>query len=281
MDDFSHFQGWSARYWSYIRAAELQNPKNAALIAKTLLVLPLGACEQHGPHLPLATDAMIADGIIQAALENMPHSEPILIFPTQTIGFSAEHLNYAGTISHAPQTQLTVLEEIGAGLSKAGFRRILFFNAHGGNAASIDIAARQYRAKFKMMAWHCNWFNLPFSADIQQLFSAHEWRFGVHAGEIETSLMLHFAPQTVNMAAAGHFQSRAQERVARFPISGNGKTAKLGWAIEDYNGCGAAGCAAAADAVRGAKLAAEAGRTLAQLMRELIDMPLTVFEPEV
>lgn len=91
--------------------------------------------------------------------------------------------------------------------------------------------------------------------------------------------MLHLAPETVDMAAAAHWSSTAQQRAAQYPIAGNGRTAKLGWAIEDYHPCGALGAAASADAQRGAQLAAEAGRTLAALMLELVDMPLSVAEP--
>ena len=245
----------------------------SGLAEKTVAILPVGAVEQHGPHLPLNVDTALTDGILDAALSQAPADIPVLALPTQSIGLSVEHQDFAGTLSLSPATLLAVWTELGACVARAGIKKLLIFNAHGGNVSSMDIVARQLRMQCGLLVYHCSWFNLPQPEGVNEAFSAHEHRFGVHAGEVETSMMLHLAPEQVRMEYAQNFASTSEERAKRFPILGNGKSAKMGWAMQDYNPEGAAGNAVAADGQRGRTLVDGAAASLAQLLVEIHGLP--------
>jgi creatinine amidohydrolase len=197
----------------------------------------------------------------------------VLALPTQSVGLSLEHQDYAGTLGLSPATLLAVWTELGACVARAGVKKLLIFNAHGGNVSSMDIVARQLRMQCGLLVYHSSWFNLPQPAGVNEAFSAHEHRFGVHGGETETSMMLHVAPDLVRMQHAKNFASTSALRAQNFPILGNGKSAKLGWAMQDYNPQGAAGNAAAADAQRGQALVEGAAASLAQLLAEIHALP--------
>jgi len=141
----------------------------------------------------------------------------------------------------------------------------------------LDVVARDLRARLGMLVHSVNWFGLPLVAadgsDVNALFSAHEHRFGIHAGDVETSMMLALRPDLVDMAQAENFASTSEDRVKAFPILGNGKSAKLAWQMQDYNSAGAAGNAAAATPAKGQAVLAAAGRALAQLLGEIHALP--------
>lgn len=266
---------WPSRYWAEVSARDFANAQNNGLAQRTVAVLPVGAIEQHGPHLPLNVDTALTEGILAAALPQLPVELPILVLPTQAIGLSLEHQDYAGTLSLSPTTLLALWNELGQCVAHAGIRKLLIFNAHGGNVSSMDIVARQLRMQCGLLVYHSSWFNLPVPDSTSAAFSAHEHRFGIHAGEIETSMLLHLAPHLVDMNQARNFSSTSQERAKIFRILGNGRSAKLGWAIQDYNPCGAVGNAAAADAYRGKALVEGAASSLAHLMQEISALSLT------
>jgi creatinine amidohydrolase len=259
-----------SRFW-----AQLKAPDFAALDpAATVAVLPLGATEQHGPHLPLGVDSTLVDGIVAAALPLLPAALPVLFLPTQAVGLSPEHARFPGTLTLSSETLIRLWREIGAGVAQAGVRKLLLFNAHGGHTGAMEIAARELRASHGLIVYSASWFNLPLGEAGAQ-FSAEEHRFGVHAGEIETSMMLALAPDQVDMNAARDFGSTSRQRAADYPLLGNGRSARLGWAMEDYNPEGAAGNAAAASAAKGRALVDEAARQLAALLAELSRLPLS------
>ena len=271
--DLPALQAWPARRWAHVSARDFALAQRSGLVAQTVAILPVGAVEQHGPHLPLSVDTTLAEGILDAALPQVAPAVPVLALPTQAIGLSLEHQDYAGTLGLSPTTLLTLWTELGACVARAGVKKLLIFNAHGGNVSSMDIVARQLRMQCGLLVYHCSWFNLPQPAGVNDAFSAHEHRFGVHAGETETSMMLHLAPNLVAMQHAQNFASSSEERAQRFPILGNGKSAKLGWAMQDYNPQGAAGNAAAADAPRGQALVEGAAQSLARLIEEIHALP--------
>ena len=113
--------------------------------------------------------------------------------------------------------------ELGACVARAGVKKLLIFNSHGGNVAVMDIVARELRQRHGLLVYSASWFSLPQPPEVQGLFSAQEHRFGIHAGDIETSMMLHLAPGTVHMEHAQNFRSTSQDRSERFAILGNGK----------------------------------------------------------
>ncbi len=258
------------------RWAELNTRDFCALDpARTVAVLPLGATEQHGPHLPLSVDSVLVDGVVNAALTHLSASDPVLVLPTQTVGLSTEHTAFAGTLHLSPQTLIQVWCDIGASVARAGVKKLLMFNAHGGNVGLMDVVAREIRAQHGLIVYSSSWYNLPLDASVMGQFTAHEHRFGIHAGDIETSMMLALSPNEVNMAEAKNFASTSQDRAAHYAVLGNGKSAKLGWHMQDYNSQGAAGNAAAATAAKGEALVNSAGEQLALLLKELVALPLS------
>jgi creatinine amidohydrolase len=258
------------------RWAKLNTRDFAALDpARTVAVLPLGATEQHGPHLPLSVDTVLVEGVVNAALTHLSATDPVLVLPTQTVGLSTEHTAFAGTLHLSPQTLIQVWCDIGASVARAGVKKLLMFNAHGGNVGLMDVVARELRAQHGLIVYSSSWYNLPLDAEAMAQFSADEHRFGIHAGDIETSMMLALSPERVNMAEARDFASASQERAKHHAILGNGKSAKLGWHMQDYNPHGAVGNAAAATTAKGEALVHSAGEQLALLLKELVALPLS------
>ena len=247
--------------------------------ARTIAVLPVAATEQHGPHLPLSVDTVLADGIVAASLPHFPADLSVLFLPTQAVGLSPEHARFPGTLTLKAETVLRLWTDIGESVAAAGVRKLLLFNSHGGQVSVLDLVARDLRARLNLLVYSCSWFKLPLhdaqGQDLNALFSAEEHRFGIHGGEIETSMMLALAPARVQMAQAKNFVSTAQARAQQFPILGNGRSAKLGWQTQDYHSAGAVGNAAAATAAKGEALVQAAGRALAQLLAELDALPLS------
>ena len=242
---------------------------------RTVAVLPLGATEQHGPHLPLSVDSVLVDGVVNAALKHLSEADPVLVLPTQTVGLSTEHTAFPGTLHLSPHTLIQVWCDIGASVARAGVKKLLMFNAHGGNVGLMDVVARELRAQHGLIVYSSSWYNLPLDASVMGQFSADEHRFGIHAGDIETSMMLALSPAQVNMTEAQNFASSSQERAKQFAVLGNGKSAKLGWHMQDYNVQGAVGNAAAATAAKGEALVHSAGEQLALLLKELVALPLS------
>jgi creatinine amidohydrolase len=167
--------------------------------------------------------------------------------------------------------------EIGESVARSGVKKLLLFNAHGGQVSVLDIVARDLRARLDMLVYSASWFNLPLVNEqgeaVDQLFPADEHRFGIHAGDIETSMMLALQPQRVDMTQAQNFASTSRLRAEKFTLLGNGRSAKLGWQMQDYNPAGAVGNAAAATADKGHAVVAAAGRALARLLQEFDQVP--------
>jgi creatinine amidohydrolase len=245
--------------------------------ARTIAILPVAATEQHGPHLPLSVDTVLVDGVVSAALLHLGADLKTLILPTQTVGLSPEHARFAGTLTFSNETILRVWTEIAQCVAAAGIRKLVLFNAHGGNVSVMDLVARDLRARLDMLVYSVSWFNLPLTDarghDVNALFSPEEHRFGIHGGDIETSMMLALSPALVDMNQARDFVSSAQTRAAQFATLGNGKSAKLAWQTQDYNPCGAVGNATLATAIKGRAVVEAAGRALAQLLAEVDRLP--------
>ncbi len=261
----------TSRFWAELTTRDFAGLDPACTVA----VLPLGATEQHGPHLPLGVDQVLVDAIVRAALPHLPPQLPVLVLPTQQVGYSPEHARFDGTLTVSAATLIAMWTEIGECVARAGVRKLLLLNAHGGQVSLMDIVARELRARCQLIVYSCSWWNLPLGDAVTGLFSPEEHRFGVHAGEIETSMLLALQPTQVQMAHARDFKSSAQQRAAQYPVLGNGHSAKLGWQMQDYNTCGAAGNAAAATAQKGQSVLAAAGAKLAALLTEISSLPLS------
>jgi creatinine amidohydrolase len=265
------------RFWAHLTTAQFQGRRQCGLAAQTVAVLPVAAVEQHGPHLPLSVDAALANAMVQATLPHLPPDAPVLFLPTQTVGLSNEHLAFAGTLTHSAETVLRMWTELGECVHRAGVKRLVLFNTHGGNVSLMDLVARDLRARLGLMVWHTSWFNLPLG-DAMEVFSPEEQRFGIHGGDVETSLMLAIEPGLVDMGQARHFRTQSEVRASENPILGNGRSAKLGWQMQDYNPQGAAGNAAEATAEKGQALLDAVGRQFAALLQEVAALPASTLQ---
>ncbi len=260
-----------SRFWADLTTRDFARLDPASTVA----VLPVAATEQHGPHLPLSVDQTLVDGVIAAALPHLSGELPVLFLPTQAVGYSPEHQAFAGTLTLSSATVTATWIELGECVARAGVKKLLLFNAHGGQVSLMDIVARELRVRAGMLVYSASWYSLPLGAAADGLFSADEHRFGIHAGAIETSMMLALRPQFVDMGQARDFKSTSQTRAAQYPILGNGKSAKLGWAMQDYNPLGAVGNAAAATADKGRAVLGAAGLQLALLLQEFSELALS------
>jgi creatinine amidohydrolase len=262
-------------FWADLTTRHFAQMAASPVIERVVAVLPVAATEQHGPHLPLSVDTTLVDGVIQAAVPHLALDTPVLFLPTQQVGKSNEHLRFPGTLTLSAQTVMQIWMELGACVARAGIRKLLLFNSHGGQVGLMDIVARDLRTEHDLIVYSSNWYSLPLGDAVTGLFPVHEHRFGIHAGDMETSMMLALREQYVDMTRAQNFVSSSEERAARYPILGNGISAKLGWQMQDYNPAGAAGNAAAATAAKGRLLIDAAGLQLARLLQEVSALPLS------
>jgi creatinine amidohydrolase len=267
----------TSRFWADLGARDFAALRASGDAARTIAVLPVAATEQHGPHLSLSVDTVLVEGVIAAALPHLSADLKAFFLPTQAVGLSPEHARFAGTLTFSNETILRVWTEIAECVAAAGIRKLVLFNAHGGNVSVMDLVARDLRARLDMLVYSVSWFNLPLidaqGKDVNALFTSAEHRFGIHGGDIETSMMLALSPALVDMSEARDFASSAQTRAEQFAILGNGKTAKLAWQTQDYSPAGAVGNAANATAEKGRVVVEAAGRALAQLLAEIDRLP--------
>jgi creatinine amidohydrolase len=251
-----------SRYWQDLGTQDFA----AHDMARVLTVLPVSAVEQHGPHLPVSVDADINDGILSATLERLPADFPVLALPPQTIGKSDEHNRFPGTLSISAETLIRHWNDIGDSVARAGVRKIVFFNSHGGNPPVMEIVARDLRVRHGMLAVTANWWDL---VDLQVWFDAEEVRHGIHGGAIETSIMLHLSPDRVDMAKAGNFPSAGADAAASFARLSPDARPGYAWETQDLNPSGAVGDAAAGTADKGARIVAAAAQGLAELLGDV------------
>lgn len=238
---------------------------------RLIAVLPIGAIEQHGPHLPMSVDTCTVTAVATRLAQALPDDSPVLILPTQAICKSDEHIDFPGTLTLSADTLTRVLTEIGASVARAGVRKLVLLNGHGGNIAVMDIVARQLRIDQKMMVFCVNWFGFGMP---EGLYSAVETSHGIHAGDMETSVMLALDPGNVDMGQARDFRSRGQDLAETTRYLGLGRAARPGWQTQDLNPAGACGQAHLASAEKGQATLAHAVDHLVQAMAEIDRLPL-------
>ncbi len=260
-----------ARFWADYTAQAFAALDREALVA----VLPVGAIEQHGPHLPLSVDRDILDGIITAALPLIPQECPALFLPTCAVGKSDEHASFAGTLTLSASTLMAMWTEIGACVAAAGVRKLVLFNSHGGQMAPLDIVARDLRIRYGMIAVAANWFAMGLP---QAALDPHESQHGIHAGEMETSMMLALHPDRVAMEHARDFEPLSVKLAADHAQLGLGPGARLGWQAQDLHPAGACGNAAAATAEKGQVFIDHAARQLVALLQDVAALPLSILD---
>ena len=255
-------------FWSELTTREFADLDAATTIA----VLPVAAIEQHGPHLAVSTDTVIADGMIGEVVKRLPDDLSVLILPTQAVGKSNEHLRSPGTITLTAETALRAWVEIGESVHRAGLRKLVLVNSHGGNIDIINVVARELRVRLQMLAVTCSWrrFGLP-----PGLYTDEEAAVGIHAGDVETSLMLHLRPDLVRMERSENFAPVSIQLAKEFAhLRPTGVTA-FGWIAQDLHPSGAAGDASRATAEKGRATAEFQALEFIKLLRDVTDFSLS------
>ncbi len=235
----------------------------------TLLVLPTAAIEQHGHHLPLATDTLINNLLLGKALERLPAEVSIYALPPVCYGKSNEHLGYPGTLSVSAQTFLAVVRDLGASIAAGGFKKVVLYNTHGGNASLVDVLARDLRAEFGLRTFSL--FGSP-GATFEGV-SPQERTYGFHAGEIETAYLLHATPELVHREAyTTNYIARVDQPELLKP---EGSSANFAWLTRDIAPSGVLGDPSAATAENGARWVDEAAARIAEILVAMYN-----FEPK-
>jgi creatinine amidohydrolase len=189
------------RYYPYLTWTEIQSMPDKANV---VLIQPVGSIEQHGPHLPLVVDSAIGVSVLGRALAKLDPMIPAYALPPLVYGKSNEHWHFPGTITLSAQTLLAVLREVGESLYRAGFRKLILLNSHGGQPQVLEIAARDLHQTYAdfLVFPHFTWRVPPVDAVARDLLSPKELEYGIHAGDAETSLMLAILPDQVRMDQA-------------------------------------------------------------------------------
>ncbi len=234
--------------------------------SRWIAILPLGAHEQHGPHLPFDTDSLIAAGIVARLKAAVPAALPVTFLPTETVGYSIEHMDAKGTQTLTYGEAIERWLGIARRLSDMGIRKLVMLNAHGGNSPLMTIVATEARVRFNMLAVATSWTRFGVPADV---ISPEAKAIDIHGGDIETSVMLALHPDKVDMTKAADFPSRQSDFAARFKhLRAYGPHA-FGWKMSDLSPSGVAGNASLATAEKGEALIAQSVRGLVELLQDV------------
>lgn len=233
------------------------------LTEHSIIVQPLGAVEQHGPHLPLSTDSVIATAVATAAIEQFGDEVDAWLLPTLQYTKSNEHAWSPGTMWLSATTLMAVLDDIGRCVATTPARRLVFLNGHGGNSALLNVANREIRLAHGLMTFVAH-PGVP--ADQGGASPANELGMGVHGGTDETSLMLHLAPQLVDMSLA---ERRVPDKIATNQYVRFGGRVSFGWLSNDFFPDGYIGDPTAATAELGAQLFDGAVRGFGEALGEI------------
>jgi creatinine amidohydrolase len=233
----------------------------------TLLILPTAAIEQHGAHLPLATDTLINNLLLGRALEKLPPDFPVYALPPVHYGKSNEHIGFAGTLSVSASTFMAVLRDLGASLASAGFKKLVLYNTHGGNTSLIDVMARDLRAEFGLRT-----FALHGSGGITlEGLDPQERAYGFHAGEVETAFLLASVPGLVDRSAytVNYIADIRKPELLR----PENASAIFSWLTRDIAASGVLGDPRPATPEKGARWIEEASTHLGKLLEAMYCYP--------
>lgn len=238
----------------------------------TIVMLPTSATEQHGPHLPVGTDAIILSTLIDKIIEVGEFEKGNLIFaPQLPIGKSNEHMGFAGTITFSAQTYYSLLHDIAKSIAASGFKKLVLFNSHGGNTDMCNLISRDLRIDLGLQVYVIDWWFTDFwqdgLKDIKQ-----SGTYGVfHACELETSLMLEARPETVHMELAvdedpaDYFKGEDKYVTVFGPVN-------PGWKTSDVTKSGVIGAPTFATLEKGQKLFDYACKKLLDIFAEIADI---------
>jgi creatinine amidohydrolase len=242
--------------------AELSGPRAGETAPGLVAIQPIGAIEHHGPHLPLITDALVAQAVAEAVVEAAPDL-PLVVLPVLSYALSSEHLWAPGTISLSAETLLKVLDDVGASLARAGIKRLVFLNGHGGNSALLRVACRELRVRHGLLT-----FLAHPSLPVDQGGEAREAEKGyaVHGSSDETSMVMHLRPDLVDLSLA---ERSLPDWLDEFHQVGFGSDVTFAWTSEDVMPSGVIGDPTGASAEVGKLLFEAAVERLAGAMAEV------------
>jgi creatinine amidohydrolase len=246
------------------RFADLRHPQVVDRISsRSTFVLPLGAIEQHGPHLPLVTDLLIATAAAQRVIAERGDELDLWLLEPLAYTKSNEHAHFAGSVTLDPSTLLSVLDAVGRAVVATGAHRLVFLNGHGGNTTLLNVACRELRLAHGLMTFVVHPSVPP---DHGGTSAGGEMGMGVHGGLFETSLVLHLRPDLVDMTVASRNVPEwlASNNHVRF-----GGTVSFGWLADDFGPDGHIGDPTGATAELGAELMDEAVRRLGEQLEEI------------
>jgi len=249
-------------WWGDFKAADFASVDPDSTIA----LLPLAAIEQHGPHLPLSTDAEIMRGMLVEVARQLPETLDLRVLPIQETGKSNEHINVPGTLSLDPVIALEAWTQIGDSVARTGIKKLVVMTSHGGNEEVMGLLTREMRVRHRMLAVKSSWGRFGYPSGV---FSEEEHRYGVHGGDIETSLMLHFRPELVNMSRAEDFRSNVKRAEEMFELLRQTGPFGFAWMATDLNPAGVVGNAAAASAEKGRQTAEHQAGAFVRLLEDI------------
>ncbi len=238
---------------------------------KVIAVLPVAAIEQHGPHLPVSTDTDIAQGMLETVIELLPAEMDVRILPIQAVGKSNEHLYAPGTLTLPANTLIDAWAALGESVHRAGIRKLVMVNSHGGNVELMGIVARELRVRHGMLVAKTHWQNFGRPAG---MYTEVEDRHGIHGGDVETSLMLHFKPDLVDMSRAQNFVSIAADMERDYTHLRPTGAHAFAWIAKDINEHGVAGDASIATAEKGAETARHQAEGFIEMLKDVEKVPL-------
>ena len=248
---------WMEMTWTDVAAGDPQ---------RWIAVLPVAAVEQHGPHLPLGVDSYIADAYIARVLPLIPADLPATFLPVQKIGQSDEHRAFPGTLSFSARTIIGAYTEIGESLYRCGVRKLVIVTSHGGNVAAVELVARDLRVRLRMLVVTCAWHRFGYPPGT---FERLEQRHGVHAGDVETSLMLADKPATVRMERAVPAVPVTVKMAEDFKWLSAFRPVGFGWMTQDLHPAGAVGDATLATAQKGEQALAHGASAFVELLQDV------------
>jgi len=258
----------SVRYWGSPTAEEIKS----RVSRDPVIVLPLAATEQHGPHLPLSTDVDIGLGLLNETFSRLNPNIPSWSLPIETVGASLEHIRYSGTVNITPEELGQIIFKHGKQLSTLGIRRLVISNSHGGNSGAIESAALRLREECELLVIKANYyrFERPVGVDFPDI----EWRHGLHGGAVETAMMLHLQNKSVKTNAISRFPSIAEELEARKSRILPTGPAAFAWLAGDLNPLGVVGDATLASQETGKTLLTHYAEILADIIEHAYHFPI-------
>lgn len=237
---------------------------------KSVVLLPISAIEQHGSHLPVGTDAMILEGLLKKFAAEKEFEENVLIAPQLFVGKSNEHMDFCGTMTFTAKTLYAIVEELVDSIVKSGFQKVILTNSHGGNTDLLNLISRDLRIKYRIEIYVVDWWFTSFWNDIMAEEKESESPYGVfHACELETSLMMALAPETVaKECITDETPDQMFEGKRYITLYG---PVNMGWRTKDVTKSGVIGTPSCASAEKGEKFLAYATDRLAEIVKEVLE----------